>query len=205
MVMPVLETEGVVVLAFTLAVGPDHIRQMGACLSDDERRRAASLVWARDRRRFIVTRGRLRHLLASRIGVPASRVELAYGPQGKPCLSRRMALRDLRFSVSRSEDLAVIALSDAGEIGVDIEAVRPVPEADDIAATCFSARELEGYRALPAEERAEGFLRRWTQLEAVSKALGCGLGQPLPPDHQDWNVHAFVPTPGYTGAVVVQN
>jgi 4'-phosphopantetheinyl transferase len=202
--MPVLENDGLEVLAFTLDAEPDLVREIGACLTEDERRRVDGLAWERDRRRFVATRGRLRHLLASRLGIPPSDVELEYGPQGKPRLSRRMPVRELRFGVSRSEDLAVIALSNTREVGVDIEAVRPVAEADDIAALCFSNPEYVSYRALPPEDQLEGFLQRWTRLEAISKALGCGLGHSVPSDEGDWTVHTFVPKPGYVGTAVVQ-
>ena len=50
----------------------------------------------------------------------------------------------------------------------------------------------------------EVFLGRWTRLEAVSKALGCGLGQPISWDERDWAVRRFVPKPGYIGSVVVR-
>ncbi|WP_246773913.1 4'-phosphopantetheinyl transferase superfamily protein [Bradyrhizobium diazoefficiens] len=59
---------------------------------------------------------------------------------------------------------------------MDIEAVLPSPEADEIAALCFSASEYESYTALGPEHRLEGFLQRWSRLEALCKALGCGLG-----------------------------
>ncbi|MEZ0168137.1 4'-phosphopantetheinyl transferase superfamily protein [Microvirga sp. TS319] len=184
---------------------PEFVREMGTCLTEDERRRANNLTWERDRRRFVVTRGRLRHFLGSRLGIPPSDIELEYGPHGKPRLSRRMPAQGLHFGVSRSGDLAVIALSDAREVGVDIEEVRPVAEADDIAALCFSVAEQESYHTLPPGERPDGFMRRWTRLEAISKALGCGLGDPIPPGVRDWSLHTFIPKVGYIGTVVVQS
>jgi len=205
MMMPVLESDSLEVLAFRLDAEPEAIRAIGDCLSEDEFRRAEVLRLERDRRRFVATRGQLRHLLACRLGVLPSDVELEYGRVGKPCLSRRMPDQSLRFSVSRSEDVAVIALSKAREVGVDIEAVRPVPETDDIAALCFSAPEYESYRNLRPEERLEGFLRSWTRLEAISKAFGCGLGGPFPSNERDFTVITFVSKPAYIGTVVVRN
>jgi 4'-phosphopantetheinyl transferase len=113
--------------------------------------------------------------------------------------------RDFHFSVSRSGDVAVVALSTRHEVGVDIEAVLPVPEADEIAALCFSASEYRSYTALCPEDRLEGFLGRWTRLEAISKALGCGLGNRPSWDERDWVVRRFVPKPGFIGTVVVRN
>lgn len=202
--MPVFESDDLEVLAFMLDLEPDLVHEISICLTEAEHRRAEGLAWNRDRRRFVAARGQLRHVLASRLGIKPTDIELEYGPQGKPHLSHRMPDRELRFSVSRSEEVAVIALSNAREVGVDIEAVHPVAEADDIAALCFPACEYASYRALHPEDRPEGFLRRWTRLEAISKALGCGLGQSTPLDDQDWATHTFVPTSGYVGTVVVQ-
>ncbi|RWP79960.1 MAG: 4'-phosphopantetheinyl transferase superfamily protein [Mesorhizobium sp.] len=204
-IMPVLENDGLEVLAFMLDAEQNVIREIGVCLNEEERRRAEGLRLERDRRRFVATRGQLRRVLASKLGISPSDVELEYGRLGKPHLSHRMPARDLRFSVSRSGDVAVVALSTRQEVGVDIEAVLPVPEEDEIAALCFSASEYGSYTALGPEDRLEGFLRRWTRLEAISKALGCGLGQPLSWDERDWAVRRFVPKPGYIGTVVVRN
>lgn len=203
-IMPVFENDGLEVLAFMLDAEQDVIREIGVCLNEEERRRAEGLRLERDRRRFVATRGQLRRVLASKLGISPSDVELEYGRLGKPHLSHRMPGRDLRFSVSRSGDVAVVAHSTRQEVGVDIEAVLPVPEADEIAALCFSASDYGSYTALGPEDRLEGFLGRWTRLEAISKALGCGLGQPLSWDERDWTVRRFVPKSGYIGTVVVR-
>jgi 4'-phosphopantetheinyl transferase len=202
--MPVLKNDDVEVLAFTLDVEQDIVREIGVCLNEEERSRAERLRLERDRRRFIATRGQLRRLLGFKLGVSPFDIELENGPLGKPHLSRGMPTHDLRFSISRSGEVAVIALSTKQEVGVDIEAVLPVPEADEIAALCFSGSEHRSYAALDPEDRLEGFLQRWTRLEAISKALGCGLGQPLSWDEKAWAVRRFVPTPGYIGSVVVR-
>lgn len=203
--MPVFQDDDLEVLTFMLDMEQDAMREIGVCLNEEERRRAQGLRLERDRRRFVATRGQLRQVLASKMGIPPSDVELEYGRLGKPRLSHRMPSPDLRFSVSRSGDVAVIAVSTKQELGVDIEAVLPVPEADEIASLCLSASEYGSYAALGPEDRLEGFLRRWTGLEAISKALGCGLVQPFSWDERDWAFRRFVPKPGYIGTVVVRN
>ncbi|RVC56689.1 phosphopantetheinyl transferase, partial [Mesorhizobium sp. M2A.F.Ca.ET.046.02.1.1] len=147
-IMPIFEKDGLEVLAFMLDTEQNVIREIGVCLNEEERRRADGLRLERDRRRFETTRGLLRRVLASKLGISPSDLEIEYGSLGKPYLSRRMPARDLHFSVSRSGDVAVVALSTREEVGVDIEAVLPVPEADEIAALCFSASEYQSYTAL---------------------------------------------------------
>ena len=201
-IMPVFD--GLELLALVLDLEHDIIRRMGACLNQEERLRAEGLRLARDRRRFVAARGELRRVLASKLGISPSDVELEYGRLGKPHLSDRMPVRDLHFSVSRSEDVAVIALSTGQEVGVDIEAIRPVPEADEIASLFLSASDYASYTAVGLEDRLEDFFQRWTRLEAISKALGCGLGCPVSWDEKDWVVRRFVPKAGYIGSVVVR-
>jgi 4'-phosphopantetheinyl transferase len=202
------------------------LAELAQCLSDGERLRASRFVFERDRRRFIVGRARLRHLLASRLGVQPDAVDLIYGPRGKPALSRRFVNSDLRFNVSHSEDVAVYAFSRGREIGVDVEAVRELRDADDIAARFFSRRENEAYLALLPRDRPLGFFNCWTRKEAFIKALGGGLYYPLdcfdvslapdeparilrventPGNECAWCMDNFSPAPGFVAAVVIEN
>jgi len=199
------------------------VGELAQCLSDMERLRASRFVVERDRRRFIIGHARLRHLLASRLGVRPDAVELTYGPRGKPGLARRCAGTSLRFNVSHSEDVALCAFSHGREIGVDVEAVHELRDADEIAARFFSRREHEAYLALDGGERALGFFNCWTRKEAFVKALGEGLHYPLdrfdvslapgeparilrvdgtPGDECGWNLWGFSPVPGFVAAVV---
>ncbi|MFC0242594.1 4'-phosphopantetheinyl transferase family protein [Rhodopseudomonas telluris] len=201
----VFKTDGLEVLAFMLDMDQDAVDDLGLCLNDEERRRALRLKLGRDRRRFVATHGHLRHVLAARLGLRPSDIEFEIGRLGKPRLPRRKCGADLRFSLSRSADVAVIALANDRDVGVDIEAILPVPEADEIAALCLPASEHASYAAQEPERRPTDFLERWTRLEAVSKAMGCGLGQPIVWDERNWTATGFVPKPGYVGTVVVRN
>ncbi len=167
------------IVSVRLDAEPAAVKEFAHCLSDAERLRASRFVFERDRRRFIVGRARLRYLLASRLGIEPDAVELVYGPHGKPALSRRFADSDLRFNVSHSEDFAVYAFSPGREIGVDVEAVRELRDADDVAARFFSAQENQAYLALHPSDKPVGFFNCWTRKEAFVKALGGGLYYPL--------------------------
>jgi 4'-phosphopantetheinyl transferase len=154
-------------------------RDLARCLSDAERLRAGRFVFEPDRRRFIVGRARLRQLLAARLGTRAELVELDYGPRGKPRLAGGFAGSDLRFNVSHCGNVALYAFSRGREIGVDVEAVHELRDADAVAKRFFSPRESEAYLALDPRERPLGFFRCWTRKEAFIKALGDGLYFPL--------------------------
>ena len=213
------------VIATRLDVRSEAVRARGAVLSDEERQRARRFAFDRDRQRFIIARGLLRELLAARLGVRPEAVGLEYGVYGKPVLAPRFAASGLRFNVSHCDDVAVYAFSSAGDIGVDVEAVRPMPDADDLAARFFSGRENAAYLALDPRERALGFFQCWTRKEAFIKALGHGMYHPLdrfdvslapgepaellrversPGDRRLWGMMGFFPAPGFVAAAVAE-
>jgi 4'-phosphopantetheinyl transferase len=88
-----------------------------------ERERAARFRFERDRRRFIVARGRLRQLIGERLDRRPEALQFDYGVGGKP----RLDDGALHFNLSHCDDVALYAFSSACEIGVDIEAIRDEP------------------------------------------------------------------------------
>ena len=143
-----------------------------ALLSDDEHERAARFVFERDRRRFVASRASLRRLLGERLNADAAALRLDAGPYGKP------ALRDAprcAFNLSHSEDVAWIALADDGEIGVDVEVLREMADAHDLARRNYTAAECAQLDDAGPGLRDLAFLRCWTRKEAVLKAIGSGF------------------------------
>jgi 4'-phosphopantetheinyl transferase len=219
-------TDGVVeVVVARPDVGADAVGASATLLSDRERQRARRFAFDPDRCRFTVARALLRQLLAARLGVRPESVELASGARGKPALAGRFAASDLRFNVSHCEDVVVYAFASGREVGIDVEAVRPLPDADDLAARCFSPHERATYQALEPRDRALGFFQCWTRKEAFIKALGDGLYHPLdsfdvslapgepaeilrveavPGDQCLWRLEGFSPVPGFVAAVVAE-
>jgi len=189
--------------------GAEALRAMWEWLCDAERQRALRLRFERDRRRFVVARARLRALLAERLGTRPQALELARAAGGKPQLAPRLAASGWRFNVSHCEELVLYAFSRDREVGVDLEAIRPVAEADAIAARFFAPAERCAYFALASEERPLGFLRCWTRKEALVKALGAGLSLPLErldasADPGGWRLESFSPLPGFIAALAIQ-
>ena len=90
---------------------------------------------------------------------------------GKPYLEGS----SLKFSLSHSCGKVVCAISDDGEVGVDIEAGEIAPaRADGIAARFFSKDEV-----LRLSGDTEAFRREWTRKEAAAKMLGIPLAEYL--------------------------
>jgi len=151
-------------------------------LAADEQVRAARFIRARDRRRFVSCRAALRQILGGLLDASPGSLQFRAGGQGKPELVPEPACDEpsdcrhpLRFNVSHSAELALIAVCRGRELGVDIERVRPFAEADRIVASFFSTAEQAAFASIPDEVKARAFVRGWTRKEAILKGLGIGL------------------------------
>jgi 4'-phosphopantetheinyl transferase len=191
-------------------------------LSFDERGRAERFVFARDRARFVAGRAFLRLLLGRYLAAEPRALQLCYGPNGKPSLADDRS--GLRFNLAHSGALGVCALAWGSEVGVDLERLRPIRDAEGVARKAFSPREIARLESLPEPARLRAFYETWTRKEAVLKALGHGLARPLdsfdvspgpnepPPlprtggdsaEAHLFSFHALEPEDGYVGAVAV--
>ncbi len=147
-----------------------------ALLSEAEYLRAGRYHFAIDRDRFIQRRGFLRLILGHYLGGEPGQLRFAVGSHGKPALSFP-AGTGLHFNLSHSSGLVLYAVTRGGEIGIDVERVRDIKEAESIATHFFSARDVAELRSLPKHERPEAFLKGWTCLEACAKASGRGIAE----------------------------
>ena len=152
---------------------PDRrVGEWESLLSEDERNRAARFVLVHDQRRYIVAHAALRILLARYTGTKSHAIDFVTGPQGKPSLP---AGDMTSFNLSHSGELAVIAISSPAQLGVDIEQLRPVGDAHEIARSYFTSAEEAALAAITQENTSKAFLTCWTRKEAFVKALGGGL------------------------------
>jgi 4'-phosphopantetheinyl transferase len=120
---------------------------------------------------FLRRRAATRRLVAQRLGVSASEVEIGHDAQGAPRLLAPQA--PLFLSVSGREDFCAIAIG-SSTIGVDIEPLEPETEP---VRSALHASEAARLRALPKGAQSEAFLRLWTAKEACLKALGTGFSR----------------------------
>ncbi len=173
---------------------------MTALISPDEAERARSFYFDRDRRRFVVGRGILRILLGRYLGCAPAQVAFRYGAHGKPALAN--ASVGLHFNVAHSEGLALYAFTRAGEVGVDVECMRDLPDWEQVAEAAFSPHELAQLRACAPARRRDEFFRAWTRQEAVLKALGTGLsGASGLGAESGFNVYPLDAGPGFAAAL----
>lgn len=148
-------------------------------LSDDEHARAAAFRFPEDRDRFVLCRATLRRLLGVALDARPEDIRFAYGEHGKPELSAPWQPHELHFNVSHSRDMALLALSWHGEVGVDVEFHRADLEFEKLARRFFSESDCERLLALPPALLVPSFYRCWTRKESYIKAVGTGLALPL--------------------------
>lgn len=201
-------------------------------LSDDERVRAARFVRARDRRRFARCRAALREILGALLGQSPAMVRFRAVGQGKPALDlEAMGMNivnrspSLLFNVSHSSELALIGVCGGHEIGVDLECIKPVSEAERIVDSFFTPAERAEFAAIPEPQKAVAFFRGWTRKEAVLKGIGTGLAglsayhetgfgtaelpphfvpASPPPGLTEWRLWEAAPRPGFVATVAVR-
>ncbi|WP_433331302.1 4'-phosphopantetheinyl transferase family protein [Spirillospora sp. CA-294931] len=164
------------VWTLSLDAPPATLAALAETLSPAERERAARCRFDDDRRRFVMARGGLRRILGRYLGVSPEELDWQRGRHGKPGLAGG---RDLRFNLSHSGGLALVAVTRHGEVGVDVDRPRPGLPIEPFAARFFPPAEAGLVRAAGPAERAERFLRLWTRKEAVVKAAGGRLVQGL--------------------------
>jgi len=177
-------------------------------LSADELERALRFAFPAPRERFVGVRLLLRRLLGGYCGAEPGALCFRQGAQGKP------ALEDdgpIRFNVSHTDGLALIAVAHGVDVGVDVERIRVVARSEGLANRYFTA----GERAA-LDGTAGDFLRLWTCKEAAVKATGLGISA----GWSDVEIHRsegneahatglgqacrltlLDPAPGYVGAV----
>jgi len=169
-----------------LAVTEEIVQAYFECLSLDERSRAERFRFDRDRRRFVVARGTLRHLLAQELDKTPQSIAFCYGEYGKPSVSTEQDLMahtqsgdqcDFHFNLSHSGEIALCALGYQYRVGVDIEKIKDIQRLDSMMERCLLSKEQAEVNENKDPLRA--FLQRWTCKEAYLKAIGMGLIQSM--------------------------
>jgi 4'-phosphopantetheinyl transferase len=208
---------------WTLRDCPVDISEYTSLLSHEELNRASRFRFTHLFDRFAADHGRLRLLLAAYLETSPREILFAENSHGKPRLLEP-ACR-LRFNMSHTDGLTMVALCLDAELGIDVEAVRDIADRESIAAMHFSQPENAALDAEPEHEKTAAFFRCWTRKEAFIKANGAGLSIPLDTfavtlsSHEQaallyctwdaressrWDLIHLDPAPGYIGALAIE-
>lgn len=201
---------------------PPTVSRLSDLLSDDERAQAGRFDFEHDREHYIIARGVLRTVLGKYLGISPQQIRFEYGDHGKPVLP---GTPPLRFNLTHSNNLMLLAVTLRHDVGIDMEYLRLMPDAENIAHRFFTKAEIKALRALPESQKLEGFFIHWVCKEAYLKALGNGLAKPLdqfeilstlrrpqgllkvfdtPDESKRWFFQVFRPTDGYISALAIE-
>ncbi len=218
----VISSAEVHVWRITLRPPAEVLDRLEGHLSAEERERASRFRFPQHREAFVAGRGAQREVLARYTPAEPARISYRTSAHGKLSLAEGAGVR---FNVSNSGDLALVAVARERELGVDLEQLRPIPDGVDIARRFFSAPENAVFAALDGPARDVAFFRCWTRKEAYVKAVGEGLSMPLerfdvafapgeaprllatrgdPDEAARWTMAALEPGPDYVGALAVE-
>ena len=219
---PQMEAKEVHLWRSRLDPADSRMAELASFLSPDETDRARRFHLEEHRRRFIAGRGILRRLLGTYLELHPRKLRFSRRRYGKPVLAPDTGSLSLSFNMSRSKDLALFAVTRGRSVGIDIEKIRPLPDAEPIAHAYFHPDEFSFLITLPEKDRTKSFFDIWTRKEAYLKALGRGLGgldapdsPPLMPGGADsgflkapgglgWTIAGLRPSPGFSGAVAAE-
>lgn len=177
-------------------------------LSEKERLRAEQYLLPSDKHTYVISRAILKRLLGRFTQVDEQKITIDYGRNGKPFL---VGSTGLQFNIAHSGDVFVLAFTRGGEIGIDVESLEKDVNLSALQSYLFTPVEQSTFLQLEPSRRQEEFIRCWTRKEALLKATGDGLTQPmntldlslLREDH--FSVESYTPMSGYAGALAVKS
>jgi 4'-phosphopantetheinyl transferase len=220
-----LTTSEVEIWQISMARMGDSIQAFRSLLSHDEIQRADRFAFEIDKSRFFIARAAMRQILGWYVGVAPQELTFSYSQNGKPELRAEFGKAGLKFNLSHSCELALLAVTRGARVGIDVEFVDHKFPGEEIAERFFSVSEMKTLRSVPANQRADAFFCCWTRKEAYVKALGEGLSVPLhsfdvsfgpnapaalmhvrthPDEISRWSMYEINVPRGYRAALVVE-
>jgi 4'-phosphopantetheinyl transferase len=152
-------------------------------LTTDELMACDRLRHEADRRSAMICRTLVRASLSRYARVAPAAWVFSTGDHGRPEIARPYGT-GLRFNVSHTRHIVACAITLDSDVGVDVEQVPSIGEAEPIADSICAAGERltkEEVREVPPEELARRVATLWTLKEAYLKARGVGFS--LSPRH----------------------
>ena len=155
------------------------INNFYSILSEDERDRADQLNVEDKKQQYIITRAALRQRLGLLANIDPKDFVFDYLEHGKPVLNNDARFKDITFNVSHSNDLALIAVAQKQNIGIDIEKINHESDHQALMTRFFSKAEQAEFQTIQEATMARAFCACWTRKEAFIKAIGDGVSYGL--------------------------
>jgi 4'-phosphopantetheinyl transferase len=151
---------------------PDPVLdELEALLDDEERDRAASLLYPARRRQFIASHGAVRLILGQRLRLPPGSLRWRRGPHGKPEITGAGSAPHV--SLSKSDSLAALAVAGNRRVGVDIQRLLADLDVTRMARRFYPPQEARFVTSAAGTTRqVDRFTRLWVRKEACVKVSG---------------------------------
>ncbi len=159
----------------SLETTSDKIKDYESFLSADELYKANRYKFEKDRVHYITGRALLRNILSRYLNQFPGEIVFSYSDKGKPFIKDT----EVKFNLAHSGGRAVYAVANNIDIGIDIEFMRELPDALQIAKRFFSEKEVDEFSEIREVDIRTAFFNCWTRKEAFIKAVGEGLSYPL--------------------------
>jgi 4'-phosphopantetheinyl transferase len=200
----------------------ERIQDLWRTISAGEQVRASRFHFAEHQDRYVVSHGVLRDILRRYRPLVRELLRFVTSSHGKPELAEEAGGHNLRFNLSHSHSVALVAVAADREVGVDVEHLRELANWEDIARRYLSDPERRALNNKSEQERMVAFFNCWTRKEAYVKAKGMGLSIPMnsfstevsadklvravPGENPDtpWSLEDLFPCQSYVGALVVE-
>jgi 4'-phosphopantetheinyl transferase len=149
-------------------------------LNPAEKEQESRFYFARDRRRYLITRALARTVLSRYAPIHPKEWVFSANAYGRPEIVNAQA-RDagLSFNISHTHSLIALGVAKRRALGVDVENFRAREVSLDIADRFFAPQEVAALAATPPRQQQYRFFEYWTFKEAYIKARGMGLSLPL--------------------------
>lgn len=164
-----LNKDEISIWIFDLTRYESHQKTCWQQLSQEEKQKADSFIFAKDRLNYVLCHGLLKTIICRYLKTP--HLKLDVNRYGKPFLQSEP---QLHFNLSHSKHFACMAFA-SHPVGVDIEYIRKI----DLIENILSKSERQLINSLPADQQLAAFFQTWTTKEAYLKSLGIGLLIPL--------------------------
>lgn len=151
-----------------------------AVISPEEIQRAERFRLPEHRQRFVLTRGLVRAVLSHHCeDVSPAHWCFTTNAHGKPFIDLPALSPQLSFNVSHSGQRIAVAVTEAADIGMDVETVNGQRSIEKIAHRFFAETEYLDLKHLPTDNQVDRFYNIWTLKESYIKALGVGMSLSL--------------------------
>jgi len=139
----------------------------------------ARLHFPEGRHLFGVSHTLVRTTLSRYSEIPPGEWRFVKNGHGKPAIDPDFDSSPLRFSLTHTRGLAIVAVTQRADVGVDVERANRIVDAARLSSRFFSPEEASALQGMPPDRLRERFFLYWTLKESYIKARGLGLSLPL--------------------------